>query len=492
MVSSLRIPIGFAVIWVSLFWGCSDSPSQNGGGPRIGGGGAAGGAGAGGGAGGPGGCPQGLECTAPAGVFVCTVPDTGLPPVCATQEQCGFGQCQPHEGQSYCTQPCGPEPVETCPAGFICTAPSGAYVCVQESTGYPPTCATQQDCAYGLCLSHLGEMYCTLPCVSPLVTQCPAETACIGIGSSFVCAQVASGEPPACTTQQECAFGQCVQYEGQGYCTLPCTAAVVDACPGGAECNLVGDYGMCTPPAAAADPRPPICSGQQACAYGDCVFHQGQSYCLQYCSQPLIAVYGSVIELAVDAQTGEGVWQPVSGVQVCVLDDPSEPCATTGPEGTFALKGLSQKEWFVISIDKAGYQSVARLAYAFQTLSPTYSYTTVQAEAFATAVGATYPDPATGHILFGAGAEQDATQMAAGYTVTLDPPSGIGPFYAGEDQQLDPALTAASPAGWGAFFNLAPGDYQLVFSNASGQCGEPVAARVAAGYLTTHIAAVCP
>jgi hypothetical protein len=204
------------------------------------------------------------------------------------------------------------------------------------------------------------------------------------------------------------------------------------------------------------------------------------------------AVYGSAIELTVDGQTGEAAWQPLSGVQVCVLDDPAQPCATTGAEGTFALKGLSDSEWNLLAFEATGYQPVVRLAYRFQTLSPSFMYTTAQVEAIATAVGATYPDPSTGHVVFGAGAAADAAQMAAGFTVSLQPAGGVGPYYAGEDQLLDPALTAASSAGWGAFFNLAPGDYEVTFSNASAPCGEPVPARVAAGYLTTHIAAVCP
>ncbi len=490
-----RMGLVLVVIWLCFVfcWACSDSSSQNGGIGATGGSGAAGGAGAGG-IPGSGGCPPGYECAAPAGTFVCTVPSSGLPPICVSQEQCGFGQCQLHGERSYCTQPCGVEPVQSCPQGSICTAPSGTHVCVQESSGFPPACATGADCPYGECLSYLGARYCTLPCVSPAVEQCPADTACVGIGASFVCALLATGQPPPCATEAECAYGECLQYEGQGYCTLPCTVAAVDACPAGAECNSVGGYWMCTPPSAAFEPAPVTCDAQQACATGDCVFFQGQSYCLQYCTQPVIAIYGSVFELGVDAGTGEAAWLPVSGVQVCVHGDPSEPCATTGPEGTFALKGLSNREWFAVTLDKAGYQPVLRLAYPFQTLSPCFLYTTAQAEAFATAVGATYPDASTGHLLFGAGVavEQGAEQMAAGFTVSLEPAGGLGPFYANESQQLDPALTAASSAGWGAFFNLAPGDYRASFSNASGPCGEPIPTAVASGYLTTHVAAVCP
>ena len=38
----------------------------------------------------------------------------------------------------------------------------------------------------------------------------------------------------------------------------------------------------------------------------------------------------------------------------------------------------------------------------------------------------------TGHLVFGAGAveEQGVEQMAAGFTVSLEPAGGLGPFYA--------------------------------------------------------------
>ena len=324
--------------------------------------------------------------------------------------------------------------------------------------------------------------------------DCPPGYKCTPPAGLFVCTEPSSGHPPTCANQQQCAFGECLLYEGQGFCTQSCTPDTVDTCPDAGECNLVGGYGVCTPPSTTVAPVPPSCEGQQACAYGDCVSFQGQSYCLQYCTQPVIALYGLVIELGVDAQTGGAVWLPVPGVQICVNGEPSEPCATTGPEGTFALKGLSDREWFSITLEKAGYQPVLRLAFPFQTLSPSFMYTTAQAEAFATSVGATYPDPATGHLLFGAGvaAEWGGEQMAAGFSVSIEPAGGLGPFYADERQQLDPALTAASSSGWGAFFNLAPGDYQVSYSSASGPCGEPVSTAIAAGYLTTHVASICP
>ena len=81
--------------------------------------------------------------------------------------------------------------------------------------------------------------------------------------------------------------------------------------------------------------------------------------------------------------------------------------------------------------------------------------------------------------------------MLEGYTAALSSPDGLGPFYADVNEVLDPALVAASGAGWGVFFNVPPGDHEITFAHPGMDCGEPVPVRVAAGFVSTHIAARC-
>jgi hypothetical protein len=184
---------------------------------------------------------------------------------------------------------------------------------------------------------------------------------------------------------------------------------------------------------------------------------------------------------------------PVAGAEVCVFESPQPFCAITDQNGVFTLKGLPDASGYVLSSTKSGYQSNLRLAFPWQTLSPTTLYTDAQAEAIAAAVGGVYPDNTTGHILFGAGTSgsQGEAVMVEGFTASLAPPSGLGPFYANAGNQIEPGLTASTSAGWGAFFNVAPGDYQVLFSHPTLSCGEPVGARVVGGYVTSHIAAAC-
>jgi hypothetical protein len=180
-------------------------------------------------------------------------------------------------------------------------------------------------------------------------------------------------------------------------------------------------------------------------------------------------------------------------VEVCDIDD-GAPCTTTNAEGGFRLEGLADKPWYLLSMKLAGHQSVMRLAYPHQTLSPTVLLTDGQASGAAASVGATYPDDANGHIMFGAGAfgadPQDLT-MVEGFTAALTPPGGLGPFYANTGEVLDPALTAASAAGWGVFYNVPPGDHEIAFAHPAMDCGDPVPVRVVAGFVSTHIAARC-
>jgi len=102
---------------------------------------------------------------------------------------------------------------------------------------------------------------------------------------------------------------------------------------------------------------PPLCKSQADCAFGTCIKAGDQSYCTEYCSQPGIDITGSIF----------GLSGAVAGVEVCVFENGSANknlCATTNSEGQFALFGLPEATYFVLSMTKAGYQSNLQLAIA--------------------------------------------------------------------------------------------------------------------------------
>lgn len=478
--------------------GSGGSPAAGGVGGLVGGtGGFAGqsgvggssGAGAAGSAGGTAGsgadesCPSGLQCAAVAASLVCVEPSTGLPPPCDSQGNCSSGQCTTVDQERYCVETCGPEPVAECPAGYDCTAPAGGFVCTLEDTGLPPQCNSQADCSLGACLPYQGSSYCLQPCESPVVTECPTGDACLYLRGVFMCAHTATGVPDTCDTTAACAQGECVQGDGAAYCVQPCEPSVLEQCPAGATCRTVVDAFMC---ALDSTNQPPECSAAQPCAWGECVTVEGSQYCIEYCSTPLIEVFG----LAADAEQS-----PLQGVQVCLLDNAQVPCATSGADGGFVLSNLPDQEYYLVTLGRSGYQSVLRAAAPLEVLTPTVLFTDQQAQASYGAVGGSYPETATGSIGFSAATVNAGGEVVPvqGYSVSLTPApaAAVGPVYGDESNALDPALQASSAAGWGAFYNVTPGDYELVFTHATLDCGQPQPVKVAAGYLSSPLVAQC-
>lgn len=103
--------------------------------------------------------------------------------------------------------------------------------------------------------------------------------------------------------------------------------------------------------------------------------------------------------------------------------------------------------------------------------------------------------------------------LPAGAIAALEPPSGEGPFAVGTGPpsfQEQPAVLgpSESSAFWGLYVNVEPGEYELVWNEASGRCkwapgpnsgwpsasGRENAARVVvrAGHVTSWTALECP
>jgi len=225
---------------------------------------------------------------------------------------------------------------------------------------------------------------------------------------------------------------------------------------------------------------PPECDTQDDCDFGTCVHYAGQGYCTEYCAEPNTEILGTVFGLAEDGEDLEGV----EGVEVCVFDGKEsieDTCTETNEYGQFAILRLDPDvPYYVISMTKEGYQSTLQLAYANQIAS-TLIFTEEEMEATASELGFDYPVDDTGQIVFMA----FGTESVEGYTVSMLPEQGDGPYYADENSLPDSSLEEASTSGWGGYFNVPHGTYTLDYTGAGDQiCGDIPGVTVVSGYLT--------
>lgn len=426
-----------------------------------------------GGAGEEPGCPEGFRCTAPGGAFVCTDPDTYIPPTCATDADCSFGTCTDYEGDKYCVKECGPE-VDSCPEASVCnTLFDGANVCAQSIVWSAPPCQTQDDCPFGECMrSYYGQKLCVQPCESTKVKECPQQAACIPLEGRFFCANPSTGAPDTCTTDADCDYGVCVPYYGESYCTLECEPQLVDECPDTSACRFLAPLASyCSD---TQTHLPPVCETDADCDYGTCVRYGDHSNCTEYCSQPGSEILGIVLGR-------DGV--PIEGVDVCTFNEqgPEDICSVSDQYGQFAIIGLeAEMPYFFISMIKEGYQSTLQLAYA-NLLNTGLMFTDEEMEASAAEFDLEYPADDAGQIAFLA----YSTVSVEGYKVEMLMQEGEGPFYADESNALDGSLEEASKSGWGSYFNVPAGTYYLDFTGAGDVvCGDIPAVIVVSGYLT--------
>jgi hypothetical protein len=423
-------------------------------------------------------CLSGFQCTAPTGVgaFVCTEP-AGLPPLCVDHRDCDFGPCTQVEGQGYCMQSCGPKPVDQCPAGSVCSALGSGYVCAQSGLLRPPSCNTE-SCPFGECLlSYDADKLCLLPCKVTVVDHCPEGTVCAPFGSElFYCARPSTGLPDTCDSPSEtCSYGICLNSGGTNYCTQGCIPPMVDACPNGTVCRSIGTYGwICSDKTSAL---PPVCQSQADCAFGTCIRNGDKSYCTEYCSKPGLEITGTVF----------GMSGAVPGVEVCVFENniPNENlCATTNAQGEFAIYNLPEEVFFVLSLTKDGYQSGLQLAIP-NSLTSGLIFTEEEIAAAAQVAEVDFPAADTGLLAFLA---LDETGLpVSGYSVSIRPASGSGPFYNDANNAIDTSLASSSASGWGVFFNLPPGYYSLDFSHASATCEGLSRILIVSGYLSNVV-----
>jgi hypothetical protein len=202
---------------------------------------------------------------------------------------------------------------------------------------------------------------------------------------------------------------------------------------------------------------------------------------------------------------------PIEGAQVCVYQNTSIPCVTSAGDGTFTMSGIPAMADIVLTVIKDGYRATLR---AVETASTNMDGTANPISL----LSATVPDPPVpvtidwqnkGQLtLFAIAPLADAGNTYGGdpgATVVLTPMSGSGPYFLHDDGTYD--LSATSFVDVPAqYFNLAPGNYELTFTDTIHNCapisspfGEwgypapPTSAKfpIVAGYVTGPIGIFC-
>lgn len=221
---------------------------------------------------------------------------------------------------------------------------------------------------------------------------------------------------------------------------------------------------------------------------------------------PFTPVFRGIV---VDASSGSGFdatkYTRITGVEVCVYDDPTLPCATSTSAGDYEFDGAPENRPFYFSYKKDGFDSVlfpvgATAAGSYVTpfivMAPT-----AYSDGFAQKAGVTR-DVNMGRIHFAAvtrGAPTDSPFFQVfgnagfvylkGYKVSVSPAVNHGPFYVSDAWEVDPALVESSTAGWG-FVATTPGDYTLSYAHPTLACGT-TSTKVVAGYTTIYVGTIC-
>jgi hypothetical protein len=123
-------------------------------------------------------------------------------------------------------------------------------------------CSSNRDCDSGFCVEGPQGMICTRTC---LADDCPQGFLCAGIVNTFpdlvfVCLPLFGRVCAPCSTNAQCAGGQCVELDDGLYCSVPCSA---DECPDPYVCTELLDENeesagsFCLPPSGTCQCRTP-------------------------------------------------------------------------------------------------------------------------------------------------------------------------------------------------------------------------------------------
>ena len=175
-----------------------------------------------------------------------------------------------------------------------------------------------------------------------------------------------------------------------------------------------------------------------------------------------VALEGQITDLL----TGAGV----GGAEICV--EGSGGCATSDPSGAYRVRAPAeaQVELVVTRADHRALLVPVQTKAEDAALRPLSLLPEGVVDAQASAVGAT-GDPTLGQVVFSVsnGIPGDGVNVE-GVVATLEPDSGVGPFYLGSIGLPDSSLESTSANGGGGWLDVLPGGAAVLFENLPEDC----------------------
>jgi V8-like Glu-specific endopeptidase len=199
-------------------------------------------------------CISGEVCAAPPGACGGCVPaglvagPRGLGEPCASDGECRSAMCFSEGGISYCTGSCASD--GDCGASFHCRDAT----CIRGPRGgLGAGCVTSDDCSADapICAARGTTTWCTRSCDG----ECGAGFSCVNVGTASVCAPELGLVGESCAMNEDCISGLCVSLPGGAVCTQTCGRD--RSCSVGFECVRTADgiTNACVAPGTATPPR---------------------------------------------------------------------------------------------------------------------------------------------------------------------------------------------------------------------------------------------
>jgi len=268
-------------------------------------------------------------------------------------------------------------------------------------------------------------------------------------------------------------------------------------CPSDLMCNVLSGTPLCVEPDTYASPT---CEKQADCEVGACleVSDVGQKYCFQVCKNPNIEVWGYVSEYSLERLMNFEALLPLNNVEVCLFENDTVPCASSDADGYYRFSHLPNETSYLITLSKSGFAPSLKPALPYMSVMTTSLIPQSQLQSFASQAGQSLSN-SKAVVIFAGVKTGPGDNVAAleGFRVGTDPASGGVPAYINYNESqgifMDPALSASSVLGFGAIFNMAPGEYELTITHpdSSLDCSTRIPVVTRAGYVSSDILLYC-
>jgi hypothetical protein len=162
--------------------------------------------------------------------------------------------------------------------------------------------------------------------------------------------------------------------------------------------------------------------------------------------------------------TDAALGSPIAEAEICGVD-PVVACVQADGDGNYTLPGLPKNSDVLIRASRPGYftaQAIFVIGDADRSNVNSVLFDEDVLSSIYTDAGLTF-DKAKGHI--GVVLTDPGPNSASGYTVSVSPASGDGPYYL-DGTAINTGLSATSDSGTAAFANMDDGDYTVTVSGA--------------------------